>query len=177
MMPVLKAWGISGVWTVVGDALSSIARREVVEDLASPRSRDERPILLSTLDPANPYGASSLFSLSSVGNENFSLRRHEKSFLVLRAGLPILAIENRGERLTPLIVLDEKERRNALALLPEISRHERRVRAIRVCTWENEPVTSSPAKKDLEAIGFVREDLEMIYYRGYAEELRDRKIE
>ena len=30
MMPVLKAWGISGVWTVVGDALSSIARREVV---------------------------------------------------------------------------------------------------------------------------------------------------
>jgi hypothetical protein len=46
-----------------------------------------------------------------------------------------------------------------------------------VRTWGNEPVTSSPAKKDLEAIGFVCEDLEMIYYRGYAEELRDRKIE
>jgi hypothetical protein len=36
-----------------------------------------------------------------------------------------------------------------------------------VLTWENEPATSSPVKKDLEAIGFVCEDLEMIYYRGY----------
>ena len=93
-----------------------------------------------------------------------------------RSGLPILAIENRGERLTPLIALNDKDRRNVLALLPEISRHERRVRAIRVRTWENEPVTSSPARKDLEAIGFVCEDLEMIYYRGYEEKLRDRKI-
>jgi hypothetical protein len=96
-------------------------------------------------------------------------------FRFSRAGLPILAIENRGERLTPLIALDEHDRRSALTLLPEISRYEHRVRAIRVRTWGNEPVTSSPAKKDLEAIGFVREDLEMIYYRGYAEELRDRK--
>jgi ATP-dependent Lhr-like helicase len=144
------------------------ARQDTVEDLASPR-RGERPILLSTLDPANPYGASSLFSLSSVSNENFPLRRNPKSFLVLRSGLPILAIENRGERLTPLISLDEKERRNALVLLPEITRHERRVRAIRIRTWENEPVTSSLAEKDLEASGFVREDLEMIYYRGYTE--------
>ncbi|MCK4355853.1 hypothetical protein KAW44_02085, partial [Candidatus Bipolaricaulota bacterium] len=150
------------------------AVRETVERLSSPR-KGERPILLSTLDPANPYGASSLFSLLNVSGENFSLRRHPKNFLVLRSGLPVLAIENRGERLTQLIALDEHDRRNALALLPEISRHEHRVRAIRVLTWENEPVTSSPAKKDLEAIGFVREDLEMIYYRGYAEELRDRK--
>jgi ATP-dependent Lhr-like helicase len=142
------------------------ALRETVEYLSSPR-RGERPILLSTLDPANPYGASSLFSLLNVSGENFSLRRHPKSFLVLRSGLPILAIENHGERLTPLIALNEKERRNALTLLPEISRHERRVRAIRVRMWENEPVTSSPAKKDLEEIGLVREDLEMIYYRGY----------
>ena len=87
--------------------------------------------------------------------------------LILRSGLPILAIENRGERLTPLIALDEHDRRNALSLLPEISRYEHRGRAIRVLTWENEPVTSSPVRKDLEAIGFVCEDLEMIYYRGY----------
>jgi hypothetical protein len=84
-----------------------------------------------------------------------------------RPGLSILAIENRGERLTPLIVLDEHDRRNALSLLPDISRYEHRGRAIRVLTWENEPVTSSPVRKDLEASGFVCEDLEMIYYRGY----------
>lgn len=149
------------------------ALREMVERLSSPR-KGERPILLSTLDPANPYGASSLFSLLNVSGENFPLRRHPKSFLVLRAGLPILAIENRGERLTPLVALDEHDRRNAIALLPEISRHERRVRAIRVRTWANEPITSSPAKQDLEEIGFVCEDLEMIYYRRYAEKDRER---
>jgi ATP-dependent Lhr-like helicase len=143
------------------------ALQGTVERLSSPH-KSGKSVLLSSLDPANPYGASSLFPLSDGNNEGFTLRRHPGNFLVLRSGVPILAIENHGERLTPLVTLDKEGRRDALALLSEIVRFEQRTRAIRVRMWNKEPVTSSVVVKDLEALGFIREDLEMIYYRGYA---------
>ena len=95
------------------------------------------------------------------------LRRHPATFLVLRNGTPILAIENRGERLTPLVELSRDERRAALALLPELLFCASRIRSIKVTQWDGEPVSTSVIAQELEAIGFMREDLAMVYYRQY----------
>lgn len=148
------------------------ALQKTVETLSMPQ-QVERLILLSTWDPANPYGASSLLpygsgtSVVGTNKEGLSLRRRPGNFLVLSSGTPILAIENRGQRLTPLVTLDDAKRQAALALLPQIVESETRARAIRVLTWDKKPVTTSVAASDLKDLGFIREESQMIYYRGY----------
>jgi len=151
---------------VSGLSGAQFARREVVEGLMTGKVR-ESLVLINSCDPANLYGLSSLFALKRPDGEGFLLRRHPANFLILRGGTPILAIEKRGERLTPLLDLEGKERRFALALLPELLHYAPRSRSIRVRKWDGEPIGSSVVCEDLEANGFIREDLEMIYYRQY----------
>ncbi len=150
--------GLSGV---------QFALREAVTSLTS-SSDTQALVLLNTCDPANPYGPASLFPLKHPHKEGFILRRHPGNYLVLQSGIPILAIENYGGRLTPLVDLVPEERRTALALLPQLLHHETHTRSIRVKQWAGGSVTSSIVAEDLEAIGFMREDLKMIYYRKYA---------
>ncbi len=151
---------------IFGLSGTQFATQEAVEGLTAPR--EEALVLLNTCDPANVYGPSSPFPLRHLDRPEFALRRHPRNFLVLRSGLPVLAIENRGERLTPLADLGEKERRAALALLPEVLRHEARPRPIRVASWDGRPIVSASAAADLEEVGFQREDEKFFYYRTFA---------
>ena len=123
------------------------------------------PIILNALDPANPYGT--FFSLSAAGVRDYALRRLPGNFLILRDGIPIIAVENRGERLIPLIELPPKERMAALALLPRIIDPAAGVRRVVVRTWDEEEVRGTEIEEDLERIGFMGDDREMIYYRRY----------
>ncbi len=142
------------------------ALRETVEGLLHLQAV-ERPILLNTSDPASLYGPSSPFPIEFPHRETGMLRRHPANFLVAQNGTPILAIENRGERLTPLVELSCEQRRAALALLPELLSFESGIRAIKVMQWDGKPVWTSVAAQDLEAVGFMHEDVAMIYYRQY----------
>ncbi len=168
--PVLTRWEWQGrverglfVRSLSG---SQFAAPQTLERLFAP-PRGAGLVLLSTLDPANPYGPGGLFPLRDAAGRDLPLRRHVGNDLVLRGGVPILAVENRGARLTPLVDLDRAGRREALALLPELLRREPRVRRIRVQEWDGTPILTSPAHEDLEALGFMRDDLEMTYYQRY----------
>ena len=171
LYPILTRWEWRGVVErglfVSGLSGSQFAHREAAEALSRASEDDEGLTLLDACDPANPYGASSLFPLRHPRSGDFPLRRHPRNFLVVRAGIPVLAIENTGERLTPLVDLGPAERRAALALLPEILRDESRPRPIRVVSWDGQPAASSSAAADLESVGFRREDEEFFYYRTY----------
>jgi len=151
---------------VSGLSGSQFALREATEELMRSQPT-EQPVLLNTCDPANLYGASSPFPVRALGKETYALRRHPANFLVLQRGIPILAIENRGERLTPLVVLTRNDRRTALALLPQLISDISRSKSIRVKQWAGKPVGSSAVAQDLETLGFMYEDQELIYYRRY----------
>jgi ATP-dependent Lhr-like helicase len=146
---------------------AQFALRETVDGLLHSQAV-ERPILLSTCDPVNHYGPSSPFPIESPHRETGILRRHPANFLVMQNGRPVLAIENRGERLTLLGELSREQRRAVLALLPELLSFESGIRAIKVTQWDGKPVGTSVAAQDLQAVGFMREDLAMIYYRQYS---------
>ena len=150
--------GLSGI---------QFARREVVEGLSLAQSNDPNPTLINLCDPANLYGSGAPFPIVHPHREDFIVRRHPKHFLILREGVPILAIENFGERLTPLVDLDAEECRSALTLLPRMLAQQSGARSIRVKTWDGQPIVSSKIADELEAIGFMREDIEMIFYRTY----------
>ena len=117
---------------------------------------------MNALDPANPYG-----TFFPARSGDYQLRRLPGDFLILRDGLPIVAIENRGENLVPFVGLTSEERRSVLSLLPGIIDLAGGVKRVRVLTWDGRPVCGSEIEADLARIGFVREDQEMIYYRRY----------
>ncbi len=152
---------------VSGLAGSQFAKRAALGDLHA-HPTDDSITLLAAADPANLYGPSGLFPLRYLPGRGFALRRVPGNYLVLRGGVPILVIENRGERLTPLVDLDPHERRRALGLLPRILDHESARRSIRVRTWNGQPVAGSAASGDLEAAGFQREDETLFYYRSFS---------
>ncbi len=147
--------GISGV---------QFGRRAAVAKLKRPHAT-ESPILLNALDPANPYGM--FFPLSAAGVRDYQLRRLPGNFLIIRGGIPIIAIENRGAHLTPLVDLASEERRAALALLPKLIDPAAGIKNVRVRTWGGAEVCATEIEPDLERIGFMREDTEMIYYRRF----------
>jgi len=55
----------------------------------------------------------------------------------------------------------------ALALLPRIIDPAAGVRRVVVRTWDEEEVRATEIEEDLERIGFMGDDREMIYYRRY----------
>ena len=152
---------------VSGLAGSQFAHAATLGGLSVHRT-DETLTLLGAADPANLYGPSAFFPIQSPLGTGFALRRVPGNYLILRGGVPILAIENRGERLTPLVDLEPQERRRALDLLPRILEHESPVRSIRVRTWDGQPAAGSIASSDLESAGFQREDETLFYYRTFS---------
>ena len=150
--------GLSGI---------QFARREAVEGLSIAQSNDPKATLINMCDPANLYGSGAPFSIAHPHQESFVVRRHPKHFLILKEGIPILAVENFGERLTPLVDFGQEERRSILALLPRMLAHQSDARSIRIKEWDGQPIVPSQITRELEEIGFMREDVEMIFHRTY----------
>ena len=85
------------------------------------------------------------------------LLRHPNNYLILQNGLPILAIENKGTRLTPLRDLSAEEKIDALKLLPKLLDDPggwRRIRSIKVEYWDDQPVRNSEIDGYLKELGF-----------------------
>jgi len=151
---------------VSGFAAPQFADRRTIEEVTA-LVPDETPILVNTLDPACIHG--DLVPIETSAGR-YVLRHHPANYLVLVAGRPMIAVEGRAERLVSLAELGRAALRRALSTLPRLVEGRDRPAAIRVKTWNGRPVGGSVAGEELERIGFVREDREMILYRSYGEE-------
>jgi len=127
-------------------------------------------ILINSCDPANLYGAASPLPLLHPMNADWRLLRHPNNYLILKNGLPLLAIESKGARLTPLRDFTMDERNEALDLLPQLLDGPagwRRIRSIKVEFWDGQPVRNSEIADYLKEIGFRDEFKMMVLERGY----------
>jgi len=147
---------------VQGLAGAQFAREDVLQRLGE---EDEGWVILSACDPATVWGAGSPFPLAHPLDPGWRLRRTPGNYLVLRGGLPVLAVEAWGERLTALVELPPEELRRALSLLPELLKGP--ARRLRVRTWNGAPVRGSPVEEVLSNLGFSRDPEAMVLYRKY----------
>jgi ATP-dependent Lhr-like helicase len=151
--------GLSGVQYASEEAAQELAR------CAGDRDLDNTPVLLSTLDPANLYGAGAAFDIPLLEGGTARLPRTASNYLVLAGGRPVLIIEGFGKRLTGLASASEAELRAAMVLLPSLASPARRV--LKVETYNGAATLASPAAPWLAALGFVRDPPGMAFYAGW----------
>jgi len=140
------------------------AFREAADSLHRAQANDEA-VLLNVSDPANVYG--DLFPILHADGLRHIIRHHPGNYLVLERGHPILAIENRGERLIPLSDLTLSQRMASFQTLSQLVEGRQRPTSVRVTTWDGSPIMNSGITGELADVGFVREDADMILYRTF----------
>jgi ATP-dependent Lhr-like helicase len=151
--------GLSGVQYALSETADELARRGAGGD------GPDHPVLISTLDPANLYGAGAPLDVALLEGGTARLTRSPANFLALCGGRPVLIIEAFGKRLTGLASASERELRAALALLPTLAGPSRRV--LKVETYNAAAALASPAAPWLAELGFVRDYPGMAYYAGW----------
>lgn len=153
--------GLSGAQFALPDAA------RMLQELSLPAQPQPPLLLLHSLDPANLYGSGAPFDVALVAGAARPFHRRAGNWLVLRAGKPILLIEQQGKRLTALPSVPADEIARAVALLPAILgasasgdlRHK-----LVVETWNEQPVTATEGREMLEQAGFVRDYQAMTLY-------------
>ncbi len=132
-----------------------------------PSTANAPPVLLHSMDPANLYGSGAPFDIPLLDGGTRPLLRRPGNWLVLRAGRPVLLIEQHGKRLTALASASRDEVSAAVACLPGIFDNQKGGAArhkVTVEEWNGQPVTSSEGRALLEAAGFVRDYQAMTLY-------------
>jgi len=153
--------GLSGAQFALPDAA------RMLQELSVPAQPQPPLLLLHSLDPANLHGSGAPFDLPLLAGGTRPFHRRAGNWLVLRAGKPILLIEQQGKRLTAVPNLPAEEIARAVALLPAIlrtggaagMRHKMVVE-----TWNEQPVTTTEGREWLEQAGFVRDYQAMTLY-------------
>jgi ATP-dependent Lhr-like helicase len=153
--------GLSGVQYASDEAAAELARlaADRTLEIASP------PVLISSLDPANLYGAAAALDIPLLEGGTARLPRLASNYLVLAGGRPVLIIEALGKRLTGLASASEAELRAALALLPCLAGPAQRV--LKVESYNGAATLASPAAPWLGELGFVRDHPGMAFYAGW----------
>jgi ATP-dependent Lhr-like helicase len=96
--------------------------------------------------------------------------RRAGNWLVLRAGPPVLLVEQQGKKLTALASASRDDVIAAVAVLPGILDQGRSLgtrHKLTVDEWNGQPVTTTEGKDVLEAAGFVRDYQGMTLYAGW----------
>ena len=89
--------GLSGAQFALPEAA------QLLQDLHLPSTRGRAGcVLLHSLDPANLYGSGAPFDIPLLDGGTRPLLRRAGNWLVLRAGRPVLLVEQQGKRLTAL---------------------------------------------------------------------------
>jgi ATP-dependent Lhr-like helicase len=153
--------GLSGVQYATEDAAAELSRLSLVESPSPPPM-----VLLSTVDPANVYGAGAPFDIELLDGGTARLPRAPGNFLVIQAGRPILIIEAFGKRLTGLPWAAQSDLEAALKFLPSLTGPSRRI--FKVEMYNGSPAVDSPVAARLAELGFVRDYPGMTYYAGWA---------
>jgi ATP-dependent Lhr-like helicase len=159
--------GLSGAQFALPEAARAL------QDLHLPSTAAAPVVLLHSMDPANLYGAGAPFDIALLDGGTRPLLRRSGNWIVLRAGQPVLLIEQHGRKLTALASASQADIAEAVGSLPAVMDYTRRgdsSRAFHKMTveeWNSEAVTSSPAAALLEAAGFVRDYRGMTLYAAW----------
>jgi ATP-dependent Lhr-like helicase len=127
-------------------------------------------VLLHSLDPANLYGSGAPFDIPLLDGGTRPLLRRAGNWLVLRAGRPLLLVEQQGRRLTALPSSSRDDVLAAVACLPAMFDNSRALAArhrLTVEEWNGRPVTTTEGRELLEAAGFVRDYQGMTLYAAW----------
>ena len=88
--------GLSGAQFALPEAA------QLLQDLHLPSTANAPLILLHSMDPANLYGSGAPFDIALLDGGTRPLLRRAGNWLVLRAGRPLLLVEQQGKKLTAL---------------------------------------------------------------------------
>jgi ATP-dependent helicase Lhr and Lhr-like helicase len=153
--------GLSGAQFALPEAVRAL------QDTHLPSTAAAAPILLHSQDPANLYGSGAPFDIPLLDGGTRPLLRRAGNWLVLKAGRPVLLVEQAGKKLTALASSSRDDVVAGVGVLGGILdrsggtsvRHR-----ITVEEWNGAPVTSSEGRELLEACGFVRDYQGMTLY-------------
>ncbi len=160
--------GFSGLQFALPKAADEIINFQ--QKKPSYHSESDSLTLINASDPANLYGAASPLPLLHPLHPDWRLLRHPNNYLILKNGLPLLAIEAKGARLTPLRDFSLDEMKDALNLLPHLLDDPagwRRIRSIKVEFWDGLPIRNSEVAEYLKENGFRDEFKVMVLERGF----------
>jgi ATP-dependent Lhr-like helicase len=143
---------------------------DALQQLHLPSTATAPVLLLHSMDPANMYGSGAPFDIALLDGGTRSFQRRPGNWLVLRAGRPVLLVEQQGKRLTALPSSSRDDILAAVACLPGMfdSNHALKNRhKLTVEEWNAQPVTTTEGKDLLEAAGFVRDYQGMTLYAAW----------
>jgi ATP-dependent helicase Lhr and Lhr-like helicase len=153
--------GLSGAQFALPDAA------KLLHAIALPSNSQASVLLMHSLDPANLYGSGAALDLPMASETPRAFHRRQGNWLVLKAGRPLLLIEQQGKRLTAMPHASNEDLAQAVARLPELLKllPSRDVRhKLTVESWNEQPVTSTVGRELLEQVGFVRDYQAMTLY-------------
>lgn len=142
----------------------------MLQDVATPADTAAPVVLLHSLDPANLYGSGAAFDIPLLDGGTRPWTRRIGNWLVIRAGRPILLIEQQGRRLTALASASKSDVAAAVACLPSLCTTDSgaaRTHKLTVEEWNAAPVTASDGRELLEAAGFVHDYQGMTLYAAW----------
>jgi ATP-dependent Lhr-like helicase len=143
---------------------------EMLQQLHLPSTATAPVVLLHSMDPGNLYGSGAPFDIALLDGGTRSFQRRAGNWLVVRAGRPVLLVEQQGKRLTALASSSRDDVLAAIACLPAMFDNNRALKArhkLTVEEWNGQPVTTSAGKGLLESAGFVRDYQGMTLYAAW----------
>jgi ATP-dependent Lhr-like helicase len=156
--------GLSGAQFALPEAA------QLLQDLHLPSTASAPLVLLHSMDPANLYGSGAPFDIALLDGGTRPLLRRAGNWLVLKAGRPVLLVEQQGRKLTALPSASRDEVVEAVKALPNMLDASRAAAArhkLTVDEWNGRPVTTTEGRELLEAAGFVRDYQGMTLYAAW----------
>jgi ATP-dependent Lhr-like helicase len=123
-----------------------------VERLRAEADRDDPPIVLSAVDPAQPYGAALPWP-ARARDEGRRLARVAGAYVVIAGGDPVMYLERAGRGLQTLVPADDPRLQPALAALVEQVRRGA-IKRLALEKVDGEPAMGSWMSPALVAAGF-----------------------
>jgi ATP-dependent Lhr-like helicase len=131
------------------------ALEDTLRELETPARRAEPHVLVTIADPANLWGR--VFTLTRRDGQRAAAARIPTTWLITRAGRPVLLVEGQGRSLTPLAGWEAVDLPGAIQALQAVVEPPlplRRVRRLDVEEWEGRPIRESEAFDAFVAAGF-----------------------
>jgi ATP-dependent Lhr-like helicase len=153
------AEGLSGAQFALPEAARMLQEQHI------PSTANAPLVLLHSMDPANLYGSGAPLDIPLLDGGTRQFVRRPGNWLVLRAGKPVLLIEQQGKKLSALPSASREDVAAAVARLPSLCDGNRNARhKLTVEEWNGRPVTATEGRELLEAAGFVRDYQGMTLY-------------
>jgi ATP-dependent Lhr-like helicase len=152
-----------------GAQFASPEAARLLQEIAAPADTAAPAVLLHSMDPANLYSSGAAFNVPLLDGGSQSFARRIGNWLVVRAGRPVLLIEQQGRRLTALASASRNDVIASVSCLAAIcsANGTTRQHKLTVDEWNGTPVTTSDGRELLEAAGFVRDYQGMTLYAAW----------